>query len=723
MTTIQKIHDCIDRTDYAQYFVLMRKAVGKNYLLATLEQEYITGRYGTDLSQRMRTLADNLLTALPTAHKFLTDFLKPTDFVGRQAELEQLHALLEAGEASVIVNGLGGVGKTTLARQYVHQYKENYHNIVWLKQQNTLLSALITNERLTENMDFTTETEEDRFKRVMRELENTEGKNLLVIDNYEQKDTDNKLAILERFRNVQFNHWRVLFTSREQVRHFQPIDLSFLPTHEAIELFTLHCGNKTFDEKTLELLLEEVKNHTLTIELLAKSYRKNKYTNNLNVLLKAMQNKEYDSQVMKWEIQTERNKDNVSLYKHLLSLFNMEKWTTEEQYILKQFAVLPSLPIDVTKLLEWLKDDQFIYGDVIENLTNKGWLSTKDQQQYEMHRLLKVLIQKHLGIMWKDVKVMVESVKEELEEDKINANPLASRIFIEYINSFLEIINFNQNEIEIAYLYSRNGFILYANSLYDNAISYHTKAMNIIKEKKGTKNEDYAVVLNELGIIYDIKTNYEKAIEMYNESLSITKDLYGDNNIKYANCLHCLAYVYSSQENYNYAHNLYKETMSIYEKNNECNSKNYATIINNLANLHKKISNYADAEFYYNKALSIRKDLLGEKHPDYANSLHNLASLYKVQGKFDESKKKYEEVIQILENVLGNKHIYYGYTLLNFGFLNYEMNLYNIAYKNTEESYNIFKNMLGNEHSDTKRAEEQLEQIQKFLQDQTNTEL
>jgi hypothetical protein len=479
MTTIQKIHDCIDRTDYAQYFVLMRKAVGRINALSILEQEFLSGRYGFDLPQRMRTLADSLLTALPTAHKFLTDFLKPTNFVGRQAELEQLHALLEACEASVIVNGLGGVGKTTLARQYVWQYKENYHHIIWLEQQNTLLSALITNERLTENMHFTSETEEERFKRVMRELENTEGKNLFVIDNYEQKDTDDKLNVLERFRNVQFNYWRVLFTSREQVKRFKPIDLSFLPAHEAIELFTLHCGSKKFDINTLELLLEEVGYHTLMIELLAKTYANNFDIECLEDLLIVLQQKEYDHALLQELIDTEHHKGYETLYKHLLLLFNMEHWTDEEQYILKQFAVLPSLPIKAKQLLDWLQDEKRVYKNTLQNLARKGWLSTKDQQQYEMHRLLKVLIQKHLDVMWEDVKVMVESVKEELTEEKVKANPLASQWLIEYIKSFLEDINCQYNEVEKGYMWHRLGYIYDYMSIYDEAKKCYNKSLYI----------------------------------------------------------------------------------------------------------------------------------------------------------------------------------------------------------------------------------------------------
>lgn len=52
----------------------------------------------------------------------------PTRFVGRAAELDRLRRLLSSRSKvwSIQIDGIGGVGKSTLAKQIAHWYKENY---------------------------------------------------------------------------------------------------------------------------------------------------------------------------------------------------------------------------------------------------------------------------------------------------------------------------------------------------------------------------------------------------------------------------------------------------------------------------------------------------------------------------------------------------------------------------------------------------------------------
>ncbi|WP_225810285.1 tetratricopeptide repeat protein [Streptomyces spinosus] len=58
-------------------------------------------------------------------------------FTGRQHELASIRDMLTAeragpGVSAVVVHGLGGVGKSTLARQYVHTFRETYDLVWWI---------------------------------------------------------------------------------------------------------------------------------------------------------------------------------------------------------------------------------------------------------------------------------------------------------------------------------------------------------------------------------------------------------------------------------------------------------------------------------------------------------------------------------------------------------------------------------------------------------------
>lgn len=59
-------------------------------------------------------------------------------FCGRTKELDQIHSILnphveKKGQVSYAVHGLGGVGKTQIAKQYFWEYRSEYALVVWLR--------------------------------------------------------------------------------------------------------------------------------------------------------------------------------------------------------------------------------------------------------------------------------------------------------------------------------------------------------------------------------------------------------------------------------------------------------------------------------------------------------------------------------------------------------------------------------------------------------------
>ncbi|KAF2730312.1 hypothetical protein EJ04DRAFT_396871, partial [Polyplosphaeria fusca] len=64
----------------------------------------------------------------------LASFPEAAEFVAREEELSKMHGLLHghSSRAAVVLHGLGGIGKTQLAVEYVRQHKEKHTAIFWL---------------------------------------------------------------------------------------------------------------------------------------------------------------------------------------------------------------------------------------------------------------------------------------------------------------------------------------------------------------------------------------------------------------------------------------------------------------------------------------------------------------------------------------------------------------------------------------------------------------
>lgn len=50
------------------------------------------------------------------------------EFTGRDAELRQIHSVLSEGNNTVFLTGMGGIGKSEIARAYAKEYKDQYKN-------------------------------------------------------------------------------------------------------------------------------------------------------------------------------------------------------------------------------------------------------------------------------------------------------------------------------------------------------------------------------------------------------------------------------------------------------------------------------------------------------------------------------------------------------------------------------------------------------------------
>jgi len=106
-----------------------------------------------DLLRTLTSLNDRLFQVLPISAKttksqaptlklsFNIPFLSninirgPSEFVGREYLLENLKQDIEKGKHTrntIVLYGTGGMGKTQLALEYIHQHKKDYTSIFWI---------------------------------------------------------------------------------------------------------------------------------------------------------------------------------------------------------------------------------------------------------------------------------------------------------------------------------------------------------------------------------------------------------------------------------------------------------------------------------------------------------------------------------------------------------------------------------------------------------------
>ncbi|WP_119072783.1 NB-ARC domain-containing protein [Aggregatilinea lenta] len=166
------------------------------------------GRIGTDLARSLAAEADgsHLLASLdgqldraapPASGRFYTNLpRRHLSFRGRVQEIEEIHRLLarESRAAVVVVYGLGGVGKTSLVVEAVHQLlacqppdeRAAYDAVIFTSARDMQLSLRDVLDEIGRVLDFPTvlrQSDEEKLIFVQNLLQ--QFRVLLIVDNFE----------------------------------------------------------------------------------------------------------------------------------------------------------------------------------------------------------------------------------------------------------------------------------------------------------------------------------------------------------------------------------------------------------------------------------------------------------------------------------------------------------------------------------------------------------
>jgi|GEM_PF-754746 len=195
------------------------------------------------------------------------DFIleKPRRLIGRDDLVRRLRQLLDEKER-VLLRGMGGVGKTSLAATLAANWIESSSgSVLWLEAANenatTLFEALA--HALGEQTAIVDKTGDERLATIRRFL--ADRKLLLVIDN-----VWNERALYEMMKAAPPN-LPVLITSRHAIPiDGEIIDVDALTPDQALDLFNYHARQDFGSDQSARDLCKVLGYHPFTLEIAGK---------------------------------------------------------------------------------------------------------------------------------------------------------------------------------------------------------------------------------------------------------------------------------------------------------------------------------------------------------------------------------------------------------------------------------------------------------------------
>ena len=521
--------------------------------------------------------------------------------------------------STLTLSGLGGIGKTVIARKYVYQYGYLYDLIWWIDahskeailyaykefvKRNNLINDIIDKHSLDRVADI--------VKKWMLETDNW----LFIFDDVVDFSVI-KSFIPEKHKG------NVLITSRDSLwknSGINAITIDVFSTETAIKFLKLH-GVSGKDEDLIKLS-SALGNIPLNLRMAAEYI----VDNNLSVL----------DFLAKFNNLEGNNINSASTYINIASVY---KEQGDFESALKYYH----------KSLELLDKDQnsnciTVYNSIASIFQYMG----NYDKATEIYRKVLNIITRGLDDYSIDIKSfdigttynnLATILREQHKYDEaIHLYNKALVIFKETFNDEHSSVATTMNNLAIVYCDLGE---------YAYALDYYYQVLLIRERILGLNHPDTAKTYTGIAEIYDIQNDYEKSILLYEKALNIYNNTLGTKNPHIATVYNKIASIYKKQGNYQKALNYYNEALKIQHESVGLNKfvSNSINIIgedNNISN----ITNLSEGAAYSDKS----KDVIDKMT---SKVLQDLESLNKTDYRlFNNNFSEFQRIIRVIKKEL-----------------------------------------------------------------------
>jgi tetratricopeptide (TPR) repeat protein len=639
-------------------------------------------------------------------------------FLGRESELAQVRHRLLGGQPTALsqpqaISGLGGIGKTQLALEYVYRYHQDYQAVLWARAESmeALISSYVAIASLLQLPEREAKEQEIIVQAVKIWLQ-THRRWLLILDNADE------LMLLPDFLPPSLEG-HLLLTTRAAAtgRLAQRLEIATLPPeHGALFLLQragLIAPDAAFEQASTEewelavkisqelgglpLALDQAGAYLEEIGMDLLSYWQI-YQRHQNDLLRKRGGLIADHPepiATTWSLSFQRAEEKNPAAADMLRLCAYLAPDTIAEEILTEGA------LHLGPRLAPMATDAFLLNQAIEALRAYS-LVRRDpgKKTLSIHRLVQAVLQSTLEEkeqrLWAERAML--AVNAAFPDAEYDAWSQCERLLPQALAVTQSAEHYQMISEQAGRLFYETAVYLKDRARYVEAEPLFKRALYIQELRLGPEHPVVGYPLHGLAVLYKEQGRYAQAEPLYQRALRIWEQQLGPEHPQVVYPLTNLANLYIEQGKFTQAESLHLRALHIREQQLGSEHPQVAHQLHGLANLYYEQSKYVEAEPLYQRASRIWEQQLGPEHPQVAYPLHGLANLYYRQGKYEEAEPLYQRALRIWEQQLGPEHSVAASSLNNLANIYSRQGRYVEAESLYQRALRIWEHQLGPEH-------------------------
>jgi len=622
-------------------------------------------------------------------------------FTGRGNDLDRLDEILIGGKPAAVtqasgrsqirraaVQGLGGVGKTSLATEYAHRYRDLYAGVWWAPAETraglvTSLAALAVELGVAQADDADLGA---AAKAGLRRLAEQRAMWLLVYDNVTAPDEIGDL--------LPASGARVLITSRfaDWGGWAEEVALDVLQPQDAIALLQGRSGRS--DEPGARMLAEALGHLPLALDHAAAFCRRT--------------NTGFADYAAKAGSLIAMAPRGAAYPRSVGATFDLalEEALAQSPAVAPVMAYLAACAPEriPSALADGAADDE---GERLTAMLALTELSLVRHDPFDdgapaltVHRLVQAVARKRLaGEVVRDR--LARKLATIYPEDGYG-NPAGWEACARLLPHLVGLCASDDGATlpGASDLLVRAGDYLHARGRYAQALPLFERAVTVAERSFGPDHAETAAALGPLALLLRHQGELARAEPLYERALAISERTIGPDDPRTGTIVNNLAMLRYQKGDRVGSLPFFRRALDIYEKGLGSDHPAVLTVLNNLGTVLARMDDLEGARPFLTRALEIRERTLGPDHPDTAMSLHGLASLLVDIGDAQAGLPLAERALAINEKVLGAEHPGTATSLNDTALIHQKLGDLPAARAMFERSLAISEKALGADHPD-----------------------